>query len=317
MKGIGISTYNDHVLTKNLIESIKRLTPGFGTDYKIVVVDDGTKSQDIVNALKKTCNEHGIILELNGENRGIPYTWNRLVKLCNTDIMFIFNNDILVKDGTWLKRLEYFLTKNDKIGTVGFNTIFPGTPEGDWGEEPGHIGAAVGCCFGFKNDVWRSVVNPDGSIGFWEDLISFHEEMHFGLKLSEMGYYSFMMPWPSMVHVGGHTFRQNRELIERPVDWNRWKGLGYSKEEYTDAIIKSNLYHTEWKRNNIVWTNNKGIEVVDRMAFSRYMFAKYWNTLYAYDSPQIDAHKKAVDPLPERKIKWLDKDMVEIEDTVR
>ncbi len=312
MIGIGISTYNDYTYTKGLIESIKKFTPGFGTDYKIVVVDDGTIDKSLVSNLANICNEHNVYFEQNPQNRGIPYTWNRIVKLCNTDIVFIFNNDILVKDDTWLKHLKYFLTNNDKISTVGFNTIFPGAPEGDWGGEPGHIGAAVGCCFGFNKNVWEQVTNPDGSVGFWEDLVSFHEEMHFGLKLSEMEYYSYMLPWPSMIHVGGHSFAKNRELLERPVDWSKW-----NKQEYIDIIKKSNIYPPQWKDGKITWVNAQGVEVVDRMAFSRYMFAKYWNTLYAYDCPQVDVHTKVVDSLPAKKIKWLDKNLNECEKFIR
>lgn len=305
--GIGISTYNDSAMTHNLINSIKVNTPGeCDKDYKLVVVDDGTKNASITDGLENViCRGNSVIYFRNSENRGIPATWNKIVQICNTDIVIIFNNDILVINPNWLKCIEYFLTQNDKIGTVGFPLIQAGQPydERSWGEKPGRVGAAVGCCFGFKKDVWQQVKNPDGSTGFWEDLISFHEETHFGFKLSEMGYYNYMLNFPPMIHAGGQTFQRNPELIERPIDWSR-----YNKDEYVNIIMKSPIYPESWKRNNkIAWRNSQGIEMVDRMAFSRYMFAKYWSVLDSYNAPQIPVHRKVVDPMPGKNVKWLDK----------
>lgn len=308
--GIGISTYNDSASTHQLINSIKSNTPGeCGKDYRMVIVDDGTIYANIINELRRICDTNNIRFSQNPINKGIPYTWNRITELCNTDIVIIFNNDILVAYPNWLKHITYFLTENDRIGTVGFPLIQAGQPydERSWGEKPGRVGAAVGCSFGFKKDVWEKVQNPDGSRGFWEDLISFHEEIHFGFKLCEMGYYNYMLNWPPMIHVGGQTFRKNPELIERSVDWSKW-----DKTEYINTIMRSTVYPQEWKYiNKIAWKNNKGIETVDRMAFSRYMFAKYWNVLDSYNAPQISVHRKVVDPMPGRTVKWLDKHLNE------
>ncbi len=314
MIGIGISTYNDFANTNALINSIKRCTPG--NDYTIVVVDDGTADEKIVSALKRVCENHGALFSRNPENRGIPYTWNRLTELCAVspeDIAVLFNNDILVTNRGWLRCLEYFLTRNDKIGTVGFPLIYPQDEkrteqERIWDENPGHVGASVGCCFGFKKKVWQQVKNPDGSTGFWEDLVSFHEETMFGFMLSTLGYYNFQLPFPPMVHYGGQTFHRNRELLERPVDWTKW-----DKQEYIEIVKRSRVYPEEWKKDKITGINEKGVEVVDRMAFSRYMFAKHWNVLSDYDAPQVPVHEKIVTPMPKRRVKWLDKDLKEQE----
>lgn len=304
--GIGISTYNDFEMTGRLIESIKRLTQG---EYKLVVIDDGTKNNEIINTLRSICNSNNAELRTNTQNRGIPYTWNRIVEALNTDIVVIFNNDIIVTDPSWLKHIEYFLTNNNMIGGVGFPLIQAGPGQDNydekaWGDRPGHVGSAVGCSFGFKKEAWEKVKNPDGSTGFWEDLISFHEETSFGFKLAELGYYSYMMNWPPMIHAGGQTFSKNLELIERPVDWSKW-----NKDEYIQTIQKSTVYPNSWKNDHIIWKNRDGVDVVDRMAFSRYMFAKEWNVLDAYDAPQIPIHRKVIDGMPQRKVKWLDKEL--------
>jgi len=314
MIGIGISTYNDFANTNALLNSIKRHTPG--DDYVIVVVDDGTQDKRILNALKRVCDGHNAVLSRNTVNRGIPYTWNRLTELCGInpeDIVILLNNDILVTDSNWLRNIEYFLTRNDKIGTVGFPLIYPQDEkrteqEQSWGEKPGHVGASVGCCFGFKKKVWQEVQNPDGTTGFWEDLMSFHEETHFGFMLSQLGYYNYQLTYPPMVHYGGQTFGKNRELTERSLDWTKW-----DRQEYIETIKKSKIYPEEWKKDKIAWTNEKGEEVVDRMAFSRYMFAKQWDVLTYYDAPQVPVHEMIVTPMPKRRVKWLDREQKEQE----
>lgn len=309
--GIGISTYNDYISTNNLITSIKQFTSGeINKDYKIVVVDDGTKNQGVIDNLKDVCKTHGVAFSQNSENRGIPFTWNRLVDYCNTDIVVLFNNDIFVVNKDWLKHIEYFLTRNENIGTVGFPLIDlqQRYDERSWGDRPGHVGAPVGCCFGFKKDVWQQVKNPDGSVGFYEDLVSFHEETQMGFELSKLGYYNYMLNWPPMIHLGSQTFSKNHELAERHIDWSKW-----NKQEYINVITRSNIYPDHWKNNRIAWVNSKGIETVDRMAFSRYIFAKYWDVLSDYDNPAIPVHKRVVDTMPKRGIKWLDKNMKECE----
>ncbi len=306
--GIGISTYNDYTATGNLLESIRKLTQG---EYKLAVVDDGTMNDEVIDRLGSICSSNNAELRRNTQNRGIPYTWNRIVEALSTDIVVIFNNDIVVTNPNWLKHIEYFITNNNNIGGVGFPLIQMGQANYDervWGDRPGHVGAAVGCSFGFRKEVWEKVKNPDGSIGFWEDLISFHEETHFGFKLADMGYYSYMMNWPPMIHAGGQTFHKNQELIERQVDWSRW-----NKDEYIQTVRGSTVYPQSWKSDHIIWINSKGVEVVDRMAFSRYMFAKEWNVLGAYDAPQVAVHRKVIDKMSQRKVKWLDKDLKEKE----
>lgn len=325
MIGIGISTYNDYINTKNLLKSIIKKTDAKNErDYSIIVIDDGTSDKGILKELKSVCDKYGARLMKNSENRGIPYTWNRITRNCGSEIVVIFNNDIIITNADWLKYFEYFITKNENIGTVGFplinspdfsvhkndvcDIIWNHSIESRWGDRPGHVGAAVGCCFGFKKSVWEQIKNPDGSTGFWEDLISFHEETHFGFKLSEMGYYNCMLNYPPMIHYGGQTFSKNAELVERSIDWSRW-----NRDEYIDTVKKSSVYPESWKDNRIIWKNSQGIDVVDRMAFSRYMFAKYWNVLDSYDNPQIPVHKVVVGSMPKRKIKWLSKSMEKLE----
>ena len=48
---------------------------------------------------------------------------------------------------------------------------------------------------------------------------------------------------------------------------------------------------------------------VYRMDYARVMFALKWNCKDLIGEPQVEVHRRVVDPLPKRKIKWLDKNM--------
>ena len=105
-----------------------------------------------------------------------------------------------------------------------------------------------------------------------------------------------------MVHYGGKTFEKNKNLIERAVDWSKW-----DRNEYLDTLKKSRIYSDDWKQ------KENGKESADRMAFSRYMFAKHWDVLSNYDAPQVPVHERIVTPMPRRRVKWLDKNMTQQE----
>lgn len=344
MISIGISTYKDFQMTEKLIYSIVKKTNGtLGTDYTILVVDDGTPDNNIFAKLQEVCNKYGTRLERNTENKGIPTTWNRIVREAGTEKVIILNNDLIVTDPNWLKCWDYFMTNNSNIGMVGFPIVHPVFLEGidktgvtsdtlmninpdnitwtkdaetRWGvstERPEKCGSSVGCCFGILKSVWEKIKNPDGSTGFWESLSSFHEEIQLGMSLSRIDYYNVMLPWPPMVHLGGRTFAASTELHDRIVNWDEIaKEVGGNKQEYIDTIMKSNVYPGNLKfEDKIVWKDSNGIDRVNRMAFSRYQFAKYWNVLSDYDNPAVTVHHRLIDPMPKKIVKFLDKNMQE------
>lgn len=249
--GIGISTYNDTELTGQLLESIASKTD-FKGDYQIAVVDDGTTDKDTLDNLAMVCRIHDAELVLNKENQGIPFTWNRIVKTLHNDYgcedIIILNNDLAVLDENWLRYLVFFLDNNEKIGTVGLPLVQVNRITGEleeyneelFGTKPSSCGAAVGCCFGLKYDTWRLVKNEDNSVGFFEGLRSFHEEVNFGLRLAaDFKYPSYMLPYPPMAHYGGATFATNPELTEMKLPTREKIELPINKEEYVEAIKKA------------------------------------------------------------------------------
>ena len=314
---IGISTYNDYVMTDNLITSIIYGTNSiYGKDYTITVVDDGTPDKNVISNLENVCKHHGVRLLINSENRGTPYTFNKIVQNAEGELITIFCNDTLVIDPNWLKGINYFMSENDRIGITGFPLI--NILEKDRKEEtsmrhvscmPRITGAdrMIGGVFSFKKDVWKQIKNPDGSVGFWEDdLKGFLFETHFAFKILELGYDNFMMGWPLMVHLGSATYRRNPELFLQSVDFSK-----HNRNEYLSTIKNSKLYPEELKTDEkIILDSNR----VNKLAFDRYVFSKYWNIPYdtIYQDPEkFIIHTKLYNKIKcsKRIIKWLDKNL--------
>lgn len=308
--GVGIATYNEYRRFDNLISTIERHTETHerGKDYDLVVVDDGSYKKDVLESTRKICKDRNVPLIEHGKNRGIPAAWNSLTKFYDCDIMVIFNDDMEVCDPNWLKYMEFFFDNNEHVGVAGWPLIQhnmqtgvedpPSIAEGRkrWGDKPGVVGAPVGCCFAFRKKTWAQIKNLDGSIGFWEDLISFHEESSFGFEHCRMGYTNYMLPYPPMrVMGGGQTFATNPQIsLRKPGEY-------LSLDEYKGIMLQQFPMDGGGTRCPIA----NAFGEVQRMDYGRCLFAKYWGCKdYWFDS-MIEVHRKHVDPLPARKVKWL------------
>jgi len=261
--GIGISTYGDYQMTDNLLTSIIAKTDGIkDKDYTIIVLDDGTPYPDILLELKNVCKKHNVRLIENGQNKGVCYSRNKLVQSLNTELITIFSNDITIIRSDWLKNVAYFLSQNEKIGAINFS-LEQRIPTGIE-LQPKCIADIGGSVFSIRKSVYNEIVNPDGSIGFWENLNAFLEDTHFGFSLIKLGFFNYMLnsgySGPYMRHETTATFNKYPELMFRSVDWKRIeREINGSKEEYIAS-------------GGIIYSN----ESVNRLQLSRYMFSKYW-----------------------------------------
>lgn len=277
--GIGVTTYGDYRLTDNLLTSIITKTGNIrGKDYEIVVIDDGTQSLDIIVELENVCRKHNVKLILNGKNKGVCYSRNKLVQSLDTELITIFSNDITILRSDWLKNVTYFLIQNEKIGVVNFSVeqrIPTGTEI-----YPKNVADIGGSVFSIKKSVYNEVINPDGSVGFWENLNAFLEDTHFAFSLIELGYYNYMLNSGSdyyMMHETSSTFNKYPELMWRSVDWKSIeREIDGSKEEFINTVKKSKFYSDESKVDDRIIFSFRDIEHVNKLQLSRYMFSKYW-----------------------------------------
>ncbi len=307
---VAASTYGTLPRVNGWIQSIwNNLEPDITP--KVLVVDDGTPDIGAVKKRAAYCQKFNVQFLYNEKNLGIPATWNRIFREAQTDLVVCFNDDIRLLTPGWLSRLIYVFEQNEKIGGVGLPLVNEkGFPYDDpcWDGDVGRVGAAVGAAFAMRPDVLFQVENPDRSLGFWDDLLSFHEEVHCGFRLAELGYCSLMLPWPPCHHMGGATFQASPELVWRdPSPYLPMK-------EFLAYVRVLPWYIPQYEE---AYSQNK----VDRMSYSRAQFCKYWGILKGermqdvprqgivdcFSEPQRKIHEQVVTPLPRREIKWLDR----------
>lgn len=313
---VGVSTYGTFPRVNRFIRSYWGNTEKLDNHELIhVCCDDGTPDLTAVREREKFCKAWNFNFIRNEKNLGIPATWNNLASFDpDADLAVILNDDVTPLTAGWLTRLVHFFENNEKIGTVGLPLVNEGRfndHDSRWLGNPGRVGAAVGCAFAVRPKDLFLIKNPDNSMGYWSDLIAFHEEVHLGFKLSEQGLLSIMLPWPPLWHQGGQTFAANPELSWRdPSDY-------LPMEEFLEWARQSRWYYSDFEK-------EYETGIADRMGYSRTMFSKYWGILdecragrmmqeikgeivNILDEPQKFVHPKVVDIWPPRMVKWLDK----------
>lgn len=241
--GLGISTYNGPYRVSDLLASIEQNTEYPKDQFRVVVIDDGSREENLVTlrdvCAKQKIGGHEVYLREHRQNLGISVTWNHLVRffgegdIPRADYNVLINDDILVTP-YWLTSLMYFL-ENNHCGGAGLPLIF-GHPrdekvqllahEGKHFEiKPGRVMAAPGCLFGFSRTVF------DFAGGFPEQIKSFYEETSFGTALAEQGHPSYALSFPRVYHMWSATFAENPELeaskrMSQSRQWyiQRWGG---------------------------------------------------------------------------------------------
>lgn len=313
---IGISTYGPLPRSQFLIRSIKQnMQDKGGYDVKIVLCDDGT-DQYLLPDRRRFCKAEGVTLLEQETNSGIPRVWNRITQEnLASEAIIIFSDGIRILMSGWLSRLIFFLENNENIGMVGLPHIpdpsLYDASEARYDLPPGRVGASVGCSFAYLTDKWKLVKNQDGSVGFFEDYVSFHEEIDFGFKLAQLGYSSWMLSEIPSYYRGGMAFGAHPELIWRepspylPVD------------EFLFWVRQSKFFVPQYEES---YKQNQ----VDRMSYSRIYFAKIWGALdecragrrhqqikdemvdVLDESPKL-VHARLIDTFPPQEVRYLDR----------
>jgi GT2 family glycosyltransferase len=252
---IAIPTYNGYMRLDWLLNSMwlkcsdedKKILQ----DSKIVVCDDSGREEHrnkVRSVVHKWKNDLPVDLIINEKNVGVPSSWNRLTKSCDSQYVIIINDDIIVSKD-WLTNLVYFLDNNPMAGGVSpfCNVINEGdVPEllssqdavvkprnpdtrnqtDDFDSTysqvslPQRCMAALGCLFGFRRDMYNMVGGFDGSY------FAFCDESDFGTALAQHGYPSYVIGCPRCWHIWSATFGTAPEINTSNVFAN-------SKEYYT------------------------------------------------------------------------------------
>ncbi len=113
--------WEKYEITKSCLESFRKLDY---PDYQIVVLDNAS-TNDSIQKLKKEFPE--AIFIFNKENKGYGAGMNPGIKYAlnnRADYIFLLNNDVIVSQPDFLKKLINFMGSNEKVGITGPKLLF-------------------------------------------------------------------------------------------------------------------------------------------------------------------------------------------------
>lgn len=111
---IGIPAYNEEANIKHLLRALLHQTPDRYTLENIVVVSDA--STDKTESLVRSVEDKRVRLIINKRRLGLNGTQNRIVTNTKSDILVLFDADVLPKDEQCISRLIKPIIDNPRVG---------------------------------------------------------------------------------------------------------------------------------------------------------------------------------------------------------
>ena len=249
---IVILNYNGYVYTKACLDSLYNLSY---SNYKIIIVDDCSKDDSVINIKRDYPNT---TLIQNSKNLNYCKSFNVGVKEAlrrNADYVFFVNNDTKDFSTNYLDAILQTFESNKKLGMVGSKCLdYYGGVRRD---------QVASIRFGIKMDTPTEgyVIKKEvfEKIGYFnERLIIYFEDLDFIVRMRNAGYETAINTEISFLHYGGGTtskviFKSNfmriRNLIlftrkycsDRSLKWrlNEIKGnLGVHYYKLKDSFLK-------------------------------------------------------------------------------
>ncbi len=129
MYSIIVLTHNKSACTRRCLESLPGSTD---TDWELVVVDNGS-TDDTVKLLHEMVDKYKdagreLRLVLNERNAGASTGRNQGIDATSGEVIVFLDNDMIVGDADWLKKLRAVLDSDEKIGMVVPKLVFADNP---------------------------------------------------------------------------------------------------------------------------------------------------------------------------------------------
>ena len=219
---ICIPIYNNVRNFKSLIDSIRATGWLQVHDHEILVYNDGSTLSGVDDEARAFCSLNGIRYLSGAINRGVPYSWNMLCEAASSEIIVLVNDDLRCGSENWIRPILFSFSENDRLGIVYWcqRLIDPATglprrlttdslrllEQGD--RLPVLRHNFCGAFFSYRKSIWNSIKQPDGSTGFWNDLVSYGEEFDLSAETLNRGYFILQLPavWD---HLHSQTFLSN------------------------------------------------------------------------------------------------------------
>jgi len=211
---------------KDTIECINSLLKIDHINYKILLVDNGSKDNSLREFRKKYSKNKKINLIENKENYGFAKGNNEAIKSnFDSDYFLLLNNDTTVKKD-FLTKLVYFAEENKKVGVVSpqinkyskKNEINPQNLSGKFNlwlgggrplipkNKPYKADYTSGCCWLIKKEVIEK------TNGFNENYFLYKEEIEWAYRINKVGYSFYVVPSSQIYHKGEQSTKKIKGL---------------------------------------------------------------------------------------------------------
>lgn len=239
---IGIPTLNGPDRLKRCLRSIQLNTPR-SQPFKVLVVDDCSTPENLQKN-KNVVHEFGIEMITHDERLGVARGWNDLARHTKAPIIILMNDDVEVVPD-WYEALVFSIKNNPGAGMIGL-TAYQGVNSSNFTPPPvksyneavmqrgnGMI-SATGFLFGFLR------THFDFISGFDDQYFLFYEEVDFGVRLLRAGLPSYMLSYPVVIHQGGASTSDSRNVQDpqgvMAASRDRFKSKFGSIQEIRDGI---------------------------------------------------------------------------------
>ena len=211
---IGIPTLNGPDRLRRCLRSIRINTPR-SEAFKVLVVDD-CSTPDNLQRNKDVIHEFGVEMITHHERFGVARGWNDLTRHTQAPWIILMNDDVEVVPD-WYEALVFSLKNNPHAGMIGLpayqgvnSSNFTPPPIKSYNESKMERGVGMfsttGFLFGFERRKYDEVA------GFDNGYFLFYEEVDFGACLMEKGWPSYMLSYPVVIHQGGASTSDTRNV---------------------------------------------------------------------------------------------------------
>lgn len=109
-----IPNYNGKHLLEQYLPSVFTAAQNAGTEFEIIVIDDGSKD-DSISFIKENYKE--VKLLINDQNRGFSYTCNHGIREAKHELILLLNSDVKLTPDYFEHQWKYF-NKPDTFGVM-------------------------------------------------------------------------------------------------------------------------------------------------------------------------------------------------------
>lgn len=211
---IGIPTLNGPERLRRCLQSIQINTPR-SEPFKVVVVDDCSTPENLKKN-KEVVRAFGVDMLMHQQRYGVARGWNDLTRHTQAPYVILMNDDVEVVPD-WYEALVFSLKQNPHAGMIGLTAYqgvnssnFTPPPVKSYNEAKMLRGEGMfstsGFIFGFQH------MKFDQIGGFDDGFFLFYEEVDFGARMEAAGYASYMLSYPVVIHQGGASTSDSRNL---------------------------------------------------------------------------------------------------------